>query len=206
MGVVRPFIARRRGRLNRDDGVILRTVPLGEIVEDESRPPRLRLAARRMIREGDREVMASKRQEFSLLFTAEHTALMRHLRETSRRPMIAAELFSLCMREMDWNTREVKLSRFAIAKELNVDPRVVSQLIGELVKCGAMRRQFEDEDGNRARHVRYFVSSRIAHRGESSAALDRDQAKDPVLKLVGGTDLPTERRSKRPPFQPMVLP
>jgi len=205
MGVVRHYIARRLGRLDRDDGEILRTVPLGDIMDDQSMPPRLRLTARRLIREGDREIKPSKRKEFEMLFSAEHTRLLRHLRLTSRRPMIAAELFSLCMREMEWNTREVKLSRFAIAKELGVKPDVVSQLMGELVKCGAMRRSFEDDDGNRVRAVRYFVSARIAHRGESSAALDNDRAKEPVLKLVGGTDLPTERRSRAPRCEAPVL-
>lgn len=198
MSVVRPFVAPRRDRLNRDDAILFRTVPLLELRDNPIYPPRVRLVARRLLREGDREVAASKRVEFSMLFTAEHTRLMRHLRLTSRRPMVAAELFSLCMREMDWSNGEVRLSRPALAKELGVDPRTVSQLMGELVKCGAVRRSFEDDDGNRVRSVRYFVSSRLATHERSSAARDAAIAAEPVLKLVGGTDLPSERRSRAP--------
>lgn len=205
MGVVRPYIVPRRGRLDRDQRVILRTRPLVEIMDDESLPPGLRLVARRLLREGDKEVLASKRQEFSMLFTAEHTALMRHLRFTSRQPMVAAELFSLCMREMDWDTGEVLRSRHWLAKELGVKPAVVSRAVGELVKCGAMRRDFFDDDGVRARSVRYFVSSRLATHERSSAAREASQASCPPLRLVGGTEVPTERRSRAPAFVPAVL-
>lgn len=205
MGVVRPFIAPRRGRLNRDQRFILWTRPLGEIVDDESLAAGLRLVARRLLREGDKEVLASKRQEFSMLFTAEHTALMRHLRLTSRHPMIAAELFSLCMREMDWDSGEVKLSRFQLASELCVKPAVVSRVMGELVKCGAMKRSFVDDDGNRVRSVRYIVSSRLATHERSSAAREASQADCPPLRLVGGTDVPTERRSRARSFVVPVL-
>ena len=52
MGVVRPYIVPRRGRLDRDQRVILRTRPLVEIMDDESLPPGLRLVARRLLREG----------------------------------------------------------------------------------------------------------------------------------------------------------
>lgn len=205
MGVVRPFVAPRRNRLNRDDAVLFRTVPLARLRDDPAYPDRVRLVARRLLREGDREVAMSKRKEFSLLFSAEHTALMRHLRLTSRRPILAAELFSLCMREMDWGTGEVRLDRFAIARELDVSPATVSQLMGELVKCGAMQRSFLNDEGNRVRSVRYFVSSRIATHTASSAAQEAERASAPVLKLVGGTDLPTERRSRAAGFAVPVL-
>lgn len=205
MGEVRPFIARRLGRLDRDDMLILRTRPLPEIIDDEALKPRVRLAARRALRELQREQLISKRREFEVIFSGEFGRLVRHLRLTSKQPMVAVELFALCMREMDWVTGEVLLTRDAIAKELGIEPRSVSRLMGELVKCSAMRRDFKDDEGNRTRAVRYFVNPCISYRGESSAAIDQERAKFPPLKLVGGTDLPTERRSRAPRFEPAVL-
>lgn len=205
MGAPRPYIAKRIGRLYPQDASVLRSRPLGVIMDDPAAPDRLRLVARRLLREGDKEVLASKREEFAMLFSAEHTALLRHLRLTSRHPMIAAELFSVCVREMDWDTGEVPLSRFALARELGVKPEVVSRVMGEMVKCGAMRRSFEDDDGNRVRSVRYFVSARIATHERSSAAREASQAAAPPLRLVGGTDLPTERRSRAASFPAPVL-
>ena len=68
-----------------------------------------------------------------------------------------------------------------------------------------MRRDFFDDDGVRARSVRYFVSSRLATHERSSAAREASQAACPPLRLVGGTEVPTERRSRAPAFAPVVL-
>lgn len=208
MGVVRPWIQARPGRLTRQDQAVLRSVPLGVILNGPYHAG-LKLAARRLLREGDKEVLSAKRkEEFSMLFTAEHRELLRHLREESRHPMIAAELFSLCMDKMDWDTGEVKLSRHQLANELGVKPDVVSLLMGELAKCGAIRRSFKDADGNRVRAVRYFVSCRIATHERSSAARDASQAAAPPLRFGNVVSLsarPTERRSRAASFEVPLL-
>lgn len=205
MGDVRPFTARRRGRLNRDTRAIFNERSLPDIMNDETLLPEQRLAARVALREVDRQVLISKQQEFAVFFSPRHAQLMRHLRLESRHPMIAAELFSVCVTHMDWTTCEVMRSREQLAKELGVKPNLISRLMGELVKCGAISRKFEDEDGNRTKTVRYFVSAWIAYRGEMSSALEVAQAKAGPLKLVGGTDLPTERRSRAASVSPVVL-
>lgn len=204
MAVMRPFLVPRAGRLTRQEAVTLRTRPLGEIIDDESLSPGLRLAARRLLREGDKEVLSSRKEPFAMFFTGEHRRLMRHLRLKSRHPILAAELFSLCVQNMDWDTGEVSLSRQELARDLGVKPELVSRLTGELVSCNALQRKFEDAGGNRVRSVRYFVSARVATHGRTSAARDAAQAEFPPLKLVGGIDLPTERRSRAPRFEPAL--
>jgi DNA-binding transcriptional ArsR family regulator len=200
MGIPRPYIVPRRGRLYSTDAEILRHRPLAEIVDDASLAPRLRLAARRALREADKEILPAKTELFAMLRTGNHRDLMRYLREHSRHPMIAAELFSLCVHHMDWD-RMVPLSRSALAAELGVSPGVVSRVMGELSKCGAIERIFADELGNRTRTVRYRVNAKIVAYGPSSADLDKARSEAPPLRfhVVGGTDLPpTERRSRAP--------
>ena len=56
----------------------------------------------------------------------------------------------------DFDTGEIKRSRPALAAELGVSPKVVSELMGELFKLGAVERSYDDGEGHRVRSVRYF--------------------------------------------------
>lgn len=206
MGLVRPYIPLRRGRVYPSEVEVLRSRPLGEIVDDPAISPRLRLAARRGLREAEKEVLPTKTELFAMLRTGNHRDLMRYLREHSRHPMIAAEVFSLCVHHMDWD-RMVPLSRSALAVELGVSPGVVSRVMGELAKCGAIERIFEDELGHRTRTVRYRVNANIVAYGPESLDLEKARASAPPLRfqVVGGTDVPSERRSRVAPFPAPVL-
>lgn len=205
MALLRPYLVARAGRLTRQEAVTLRTRPLGEIMDDESLSPGLRLAARRLLREGDKEVLSSRKEPFAMFFTGEHRRLMRHLRHESRHPILAAELFSLCVQNMDWDTGEVLLSRPELAAEMGVKPELISRLTGELVKCRALERGYLDASGNRVRSVRYFVSARVATHHRTSAARDAAVAAAPPLQLIGGSDFPTERRSRAARVAPVAL-
>ena len=50
------------------------------------------------------------------------------------------ELLALLVHESDFDTGEIKRSRPALAAELGVSPKVVSELMGELFKLGAVER------------------------------------------------------------------
>lgn len=198
MGVIRPFTAPRAGRVYESEEEVFRTRSLVEIRDDEALSPRLRLAAGHALKEVGKQIRPRKKELFAMLVTGSFAQLLRHLRETSRHPMVAAELFSLCVHHMDWQTREVGLSRPQLASALGVSPGVVSRVCGELVKCGALSRSFLDPDGNRVRSVRYYVNAKIAAYGPDSVVLRRERAADPPLRfsVVSRSDLPTERRSR----------
>ena len=53
---------------------------------------------------------------------------------------MAMELLALLVHESDFDTGEIKRSRPALAAELGVSPKVVSELMGELFKLGAVER------------------------------------------------------------------
>ena len=80
----------------------------------------------------------------------------RTLRQKSVRPAVAMELLALLVHESDFDTGEIKRSRPALAAELGVSPKVVSELMGELFKLGAVERSYDDGEGHRVRSVRYF--------------------------------------------------
>lgn len=196
------FISRRRDRLNREQAAELRQLLL-PVVNDDARPPGIRLTARRLITEIARETAAQTSWRFVMISPGQFAAVTRHLRLKSCRPAYALDLWSMCLKYLDFDTGEILQSRSALAAELGVSAKVVSQLMGELVACGAISRDFEDEQGNRGRAVRYFLNPRVGTNlhGEARAAA---QAAAPLLKVIDGTSHPSQRRS-RASIVPVVL-
>lgn len=196
------FIHRRRDRLNRAEAAELRQLLL-PVINDESRRPGVRLTARRLLGEVARETAGSTTWEFTMISVRQYADVVSHLRRVSARPAVAMELWAICMRELDFDTGEVMVSRSVLAAELGVSAKVVSELCGELVKCRALLRSFEDDEGHRTRSVRFFVNPRVGTRLYGEARVTA-QAAAPVL-LFPVSELPTERRSRAPVVASVVL-
>ena len=77
----------------------------------------------------------------------------RWLRENSRRPRQAAELWSLLLDDAHPDTGQITLTRDQIATRLDIAPGNVSRIMTELERSGAIARR---RDGRR---VRYFIAS-----------------------------------------------
>lgn len=197
------FLPRASGSLNRDELAVFRAA-LEPIAADPGRSATMRYNASRMLAQLGRDTASHGRWKFMLVDPREYARVTRHLRLNSRRPALSAELLSICLREVGYDSNEILASRFALADELGVDARVVSTLMGELVKCGAVERCFLDDAGHRCRHVRYFVNEKLATHLKG-AARDEAQAAAPVIRLVVSREPPTERRSRAKPASRPVL-
>ena len=190
------FIPRPSGRLNRDELGEFRRM-LGGVADDAGRSATMRYNAQRMLAQLSRDSVSHGRWPFMMLNPERYAAISRHLRLTSRRPAVALELLAICLRELNWETGEIVRSRHALAGELGVSAQVVSTLMGELVKCGAVSRCFEDDEGHRARSVRYFFNPMVGTMLQG-AARDEAQRAAPVLKLIDGGSRRAERRARAP--------
>ena len=192
------FIDRPRGRLDRDEAARLRE-RLVDLRDDESERPTLRLMVRRLLNEVDRQAASESKWRFVMISAEDHYAVCCYLQEHSRRPALAQRLWAYILANMSFETGEVLRSREQLAAELKVSGQVVSVLMGELVKVGAISRCYEDEEtGTRVRAVRYFVNPRIAtnERGVARDEVQRQAA--PLLKLIDGAAHPSQRRSRAP--------
>lgn len=176
------FLHRPRSRLTRVELEALRTVPLGELVRDEKRSPALRLMARRLLHDGDSCGFSDGKELFTMVYARGYLDVVRTLRQKSVRPAVAMELLALLVHESDFDTGEIKRSRPALAAELGVSPKVVSELMGELFKLGAVERSYDDGEGHRVRSVRYFLSEKIATHLKGTAR-DHARASARVLKF-----------------------
>lgn len=178
---------KRPERLYRGDLPVFRQLLL-PLVGDPCLPKRIADAASGLLAHLDRETVPFSQKEFVMLFPSQQRAVARMLRKSSR-PAVANELWAVCFENMT-REGEVAFDRAFFAQELGVGPRVVSQLMLELVKFECLLRQ------GTPRRYRYFVNPNIGTRGGLSKALDDAQAAAPVLPLVGLGDRPTERRSR----------
>lgn len=197
------FLGRPRGRLTRVELEALRTVPLGELIRDERRSPALRLAARRLVADGDSMAYSEGKELWTMVYADGYYEVVRALRHESARPAVAMELLALLVRVSDFDTGEIGRSRPALAADLGVSPKVVSLLMGELFKLGAVERSYLDGDGHRVRSVRYFLSDKIA---THLKGLARDRARESARVLdFDALKRPTERRSRASVVPPSVF-
>lgn len=194
------FLHRPRGQLSQVELEALRTVPLGELVRDERRSPALRLAARRLLHDGYSCGFSDGKELFTMVYARDYYEVVRALRRHSARPAVAMELLALLVQSSDYDTGEIKRSRPALAADLGVSPKVVSLLIGELVKLGAVERSYDDGEGHRIRSCRYFLSDLIATHLKGAA---RDRARASARVLDFNALAPRERRPRSPRVVPV---
>lgn len=182
-------IHRQFGGLQRKEMTRMRRQFL-RLASDPDESFRMRTAYADMAAELGRELDAEKGWAFVLVAMDERADVLGYLRLVSRRPAVAMHLWSVCITNMTFRTGEVALSRKQLSERLGVSMTVVSELMGELVKCGAIRRSFDEDDGFRGRSVRYFVNPRLATHLKGAARAEA-QAAAPMF------DFATDGRSRR---------
>lgn len=188
------YIHRPRGKLTRDENAEVRQLLL-PIQEDPTRSATLRLKVRGLLVELDRDTYSLLKEPFLMISPSQNLAVIRHLRATSYNATVAQELWALCLVDVAYTTGEILKTRHQLAAELGVTAGVVSRLMGELVKCGAVTRSFVDDFGHRGRGVRYFLNPRCGtHLPREARA--KAMATAPILTVIDGSAHPSQRRPR----------
>lgn len=194
MAAVIRFIHRPRGKLTRRENDEVRQLLL-PIQDDPSRSSALRLKVRGLLVELDRDTYSLSKEPFLMISPSQNLAVIRYLRAHSRNARVAQELWALCLVDVAYSTGEILKTRHQLAGELGVSAGLVSHLMGELVKCEAVTRSFVDDAGHRVRGVRYFLNPRCGtHLPREARA--KAIAAAPILKLIEGSEHPSQRRSR----------
>lgn len=123
----------------------------------------------------------ANRWTFAMISPAQNAAVVRWLHANSKRPMKAAQLWAELFTVLHPTTGEVMMSRANIADRLDIEPRTVSEIMGELEKINAIQRIKE------GRNVRYRMNPHIATHLPDARL--REQAREqagPLLTLMQG--------------------
>lgn len=141
----------------------------------------------------NRRTRSRSKWTFIMLSPEQNAAVVRYLRRHSTRPLVAMELWALCFEHLRNDTGEIMQTRDQLAEALGQPSAHLSEIMGELEKCGAIIRHREKVDGMRGPGmVRYFMNPRVA---TSLAGIERDRAQSkappirtpaPVLTVTQG--------------------
>jgi hypothetical protein len=91
-----------------------------------------------------------------MLSPAQNAAVVNYLAKNSSRPLVAVRLWALCFEYLDMQAGEIMLRRDEIADAVGKQPKNVSTIIGELVKCGMVSRRREKVGGMRGPGVVHY--------------------------------------------------
>jgi hypothetical protein len=137
----------------------------------------------------DRQTAARNGWTFIMISAEQNRAVVRWLRDNSRRPMQAMDLWSLLFTRVDRDTGEVLLTRDQIAELVGATADTVSEIMSELEGIDAIIRRRERVAGMRGPgRVRYFMNSVV---GTHLAGGERDKAQaaapaGPLLRVMQG--------------------
>jgi hypothetical protein len=142
---------------------------------------------RELIGQIDRQTASRNKWTFVMLSPSQNAAVVRHLTEHSKRPLVAVRLWALCFEHLRTDTGEILLTREEIAENLKVTADHVSSVMTELSEMGAIIRRRERVKGMKGPGmVRHFMNPRVAT-NLGGAARDEAQAKaPPLLTLMHG--------------------
>ena len=84
-------------------------------------------------------------------------AAVRWLRENSKRPIAAMNLWSLLLAKLHYDSGDILLSRVEIAGEVGITPREVSSIMKELESIEAIKRQPEGREVTYSMNRKLFV-------------------------------------------------
>lgn len=125
----------------------------------------------------DRHTAATKGWTFVMLSPSQNRAVVRWLRQNSRRPGVATELWAVLFEKMRMDTGEIVATRADLAAEVGCHPNHVSAVLAEMVECGAISRHQE------GRTVQFFMNPMVGTCLTGKAREDA-QAAAPRLRLV----------------------
>lgn len=118
---------------------------------------------------------------FVMISPTQNFAVLEWLRKHSKRPQVAVSLWGLILTALRPDTGEILLSRAQIAERVSIAPKHASEIMTELAKINAIRRE---KDG---RNVRYFLNAGIAtHIPGPEARKNARDAAGPLLVLMEG--------------------
>jgi DNA-binding IclR family transcriptional regulator len=116
-----------------------------------------------------------------MLGPRENAAVVRWINAHSKRPHKAHELWATLLEHLRMDTGEVMATRQELAERVGIEPRHLSELMGELASINAVRRE------KRGRGVRYFLNPWIAtHVPGSQARAAARQEAGPLLRVMEG--------------------
>lgn len=119
----------------------------------------------------DRQTKSDRKDAFVMLSPAQNLAVVKYLREHSKRPLVALELWALCFEHLYPNTGQVMLTRDELADALKVKSDDVSEIMGELVKFGAIFAKRVKVGGMRGPGMaQYFMNPHVAEYGSRRSA------------------------------------
>lgn len=123
----------------------------------------------------------ANRWTFVMISPAQNAAVVRWLNDHSKRPMKATQLWAELFTVLHPTSGEILMDRETLATRLGIEPRTVSEIMGELTKINAIRKAKE------GRRVRYGMNPNIATHLPDPAL--RETARDragPLLVLMEG--------------------
>lgn len=106
-----------------------------------------------------------------MLSPAQNLAVVSYLLEQSKRPLVAVKLWALCFEHLYPNTGQIMLTRDEFADTLRVKADDVSEIMGELVKFGAIFTKRVRVAGMRGPGmVQYSMNPHVAEYGNRRSA------------------------------------
>ena len=124
----------------------------------------------------ERELSARSGWRFIMVEPRLNAAVVAHLLERSHRPQQAVRLWAELFALLPPDGNEVRATRAELAQLVGVQPRAVTEIMGELEAIGAVYRRKE------GRGVRYYVNP-VLGTHLAGAVRDRAQVEAPPLKL-----------------------
>ena len=161
----------KRDRLRADQGEELRQLVLqwaeDEGVEDETVSP--------LIAAVDGQTATREGWSFVMLSPVQNAAVVRWLRDNSRRPVAALGVWAECFTGLRMDTGEIVIKRADLAERVGILPCDVSRIISELVSIGAISRE------RSGRGVRYFMNPNV---GTCLSGRARERAQSKAVQLT----------------------
>lgn len=132
---------------------------------------------RELIGQIDRQTASRNKWTFVMLSPSQNAAVVCHLTEHSKRPLVAVRLWALCFQHLRTDTGEILLTREEMAEKLGISANNISEIMGALVKIKAIITRRDRVKGLKGPGmVRYFMNPRVAT-NLSGAARDDAQLK-----------------------------
>jgi hypothetical protein len=131
---------------------------------------------RRLLHLVDREQSARSGWRFVMIEPRLYSDVTRYLARESKRPQAAMLLWAELFAHLADDSNEVLLGRQGLAEAIGVKPKVVSEVVGDLERVGAVYRR------RAGRFVKLYVHPSLGTHLKG-AVRDRAQAEAPLLRL-----------------------
>jgi len=116
---------------------------------------------------------------FIMISPEQNRSVVQWLKNNSKRPLIALELWSVLFENVHHETSQIMLTRQELAKELNVHTQSITNIMSELESIKAIIKQKE------GRGVTYYMNPNVAtHLNQEER--DKARPKAPSLEVING--------------------